>query len=88
MPIKELQEFRSFSGNILGIIGIVFGLIIPLFGIIIGIIGLVQSLRQTNPLSKRARILNIIAIGVSIIWWIASIILVKYIDINSLFPSV
>lgn len=65
----------SMVGYILGIVALVLAFFSPFPGFVLGIIGLVQSKRKKNPLSKKGKILNIIAIIVSVILIAASIYL-------------
>jgi len=59
----------------LGIIGIIAGLFSPIIGIILGVIGL--SISKDEKHRDRDVILNISAIGVSIISWIVTIMLMN-----------
>lgn len=63
---------------VLGIISIVTSLLIPIVGLITGIVGLVQSInggKNSEHNYKTEIILSGIGIGVSVINWIAGIIL-------------
>ncbi|MCY7217693.1 MULTISPECIES: DUF4190 domain-containing protein [Streptococcus] len=72
-----MQEKKK-SSLVLGILSIVLGLLIPLVGLILGIIGLglVNSHQKETQLDyKTEKNLNIIGIVISIVNWIAGIIL-------------
>lgn len=53
---------KNMISYILGLISLVIAFFTPLAGAILGIIGLVQNKKEDTLLSKRAKILNIIAI--------------------------
>ena len=67
----------SVPAIVLGIVGILGGLFIPLVGIVLGIIGLVidRSARRAGA-GKAGMYLCIAAIVVSVVNWIATVILV------------
>lgn len=63
---------------VLGIISIVTSLLIPIVGLITGIVGLVQAINSgenSEHSYKTEIILNSIGIGVSVINWIAGLVL-------------
>jgi L-cystine uptake protein TcyP (sodium:dicarboxylate symporter family) len=62
-----MEEIKSISGYILGIVSLVLSFFNPVPGIILGIVGLVQSSSQKDKLSKKGKILNISAIAISLI---------------------
>ncbi len=69
---------KSKTPLVLGIVSIVTGLLIPIIGLITGIIGLVQGInggKNTEHNYKTEIILTSIGIGISVINWIAGIIL-------------
>ena len=77
---KEFLEHARKEKNslVLGILSIVVGLLLPIIGLILGIIGLVLSnshQKETQLDYKTERILNIVGIVISIINWIAGILL-------------
>ena len=69
------KKDSSMIGYIIGIIALVLAFFNPFPGLVLGIIGLVQSRKQKNALSRKGKILNIIAIIVSLILIAASIYL-------------
>jgi len=65
-------------GYIFGIIGLVMAFFIPFAGVVLGIIGLVQNRKEKGEFAKKAKILNILAIVVGVLIYIASVLLVSY----------
>ncbi len=78
-----VEKDSSLVAYVLGIISIVMAFFTPLAGLIFGILGLVQSNKQKNELSKKAKTLSIIGIILSIILFLALIIL-TYLGLDSL----
>ena len=75
-----MQEKKK-SSLVLGILSIIFGFFIPLVGLILGIIGLVlaNSHQKESELDyKTERILNIVGIVVSVINWVAGLLLMMH----------
>jgi hypothetical protein len=69
----------SVAAIVLGILGIIGGLFIPLIGLVLGITGLVLARRIGGPVANRDRTgmyLCIAAIVVSVVNWIATVIIV------------
>jgi hypothetical protein len=70
---------NSVPAIVLGIVGIIGGLFIPFIGLLLGIVGLVLARKQGGPTAERGRagtILCIAAIVVSVVNWIATVIIV------------
>jgi hypothetical protein len=65
----------SVPAIVLGIVGIIGGLFIPIIGVVLGIIGLVLARKQGGP-ERNGTILCIAAIAVSVVNWIATVIIV------------
>jgi 4-hydroxybenzoate polyprenyltransferase len=63
---------------ILGIVSIVMAFFTPLAGIIFGVIGLIQSKKQKDSLSKKAKTLNTVGIVIGLILLIVTIIATVY----------
>ena len=64
---------------ILGILSIVLGLLSPIVGLILGIVGLVManSSQQESGLDyKTEKILNIVGIVISVLNWIAALVMI------------
>ena len=64
---------------ILGILSIVLGLLSPIVGLILGIVGLVMansSQKESGLDFKRERILSIVGIVVSVLNWIAALVMI------------
>ena len=65
---------------VLGILSIVLGLLFPIVGIVLGIVGLVLAIsyqKESGLDYKTERVLAIIGIVVSVINWVAGIILMS-----------
>ncbi len=73
------EHLRSHSGFIIGIVAIVLAIFNPIPGIILGIIGLVQSTKQKDIISKKAKKFNIIAIVLGVVIAVLSIVLASFI---------
>jgi len=80
MPEKkeEIKEELSIVAYTLGILSIALSFFTPLAGIVVGIIGIVQSRKNSNIISKRAKKLSIIGIIISFIVLIISLAIVFY----------
>ena len=64
---------------VLGILSIVLGLLSPIVGLILGIIGLVLANsheKQSGLVYKTEKILNIVGIVVSVLNWIAALVMI------------
>ena len=64
---------------ILGILSIVLGLLSPIVGLILGIVGLVMansSQKESGLDYKTEKILNIVGIVVSVLNWIAALVMI------------
>lgn len=68
----------GMTSYIFGIVSIVLAFFIPIGGAIFGIIGFFQSKKDKTELSKRARVLSIIGIVLSICLFIVSILVNLY----------
>lgn len=69
----------------LGWLSIIFGILIPISGLVLGIVGLVLSKKQTSDISKKAKILNIVGIVISIVVWVVLFLAAMY--MVDLFPE-
>ena len=72
---------KKKSSLVLGILSIVLGLLFPIVGLVLGIIGLVlaNSHQKESELDyKTERILNIVGIVISVVNWIAGLILMMH----------
>ena len=65
---------KNNKSKICGIIGIILGILSPIVGIILGTIGL--SITKQEGKEDRDKILNIVAIGVSIFMWMVNLVLI------------
>jgi hypothetical protein len=67
--VKEKSEKidAGSAGYVLGILSIVFGILSPVAGLVIGVIGFNISKKQSGGLALRAKKLNKMGVGVSII---------------------
>ena len=73
-----MQEKKKAS-LVLGILSIVLGLLSPIVGLILGIVGLVLaiSLQKEPELDyKKERTLNIVGIVISVLNWIAALVMI------------
>jgi len=64
---------------ILGILSIVLGLLSPIVGLILGIVGLVMansSQKESGLDYKTEKILNIVGIVISVLNWIAALVMI------------
>ena len=64
---------------VLGILSIVLGLLSPIVGLILGIIGLVLAnshQNQSGLVYKTEKILNIVGIVISVLNWIAALVMI------------
>lgn len=71
---KVIKKDTALIGYIFGIVSIVLAFFTPVAGLIFGIIGLVQSKKQNDELSKKAKKYNILGIILNIVLAIAAII--------------
>ena len=72
---------KKKSSLVLGILSIVLGLLFPIVGLVLGIIGLVlaNSHQKESELDyKTERILNIVGIVISVLNWIAGVVLMMH----------
>jgi len=79
-------DFSEIS-YVLGILSITFGILQPIFGFGMGIAGLILTSRESSPLSKKAKKLNIIGIAVSVIVMLILILGSSYLISKGLLPS-
>jgi len=73
----DTQEKKK-APLVLGILSIVLGLLLPPVGLILGIIGLVLAnshQNQSGLVYKTEKILNIVGIVISVLYWIVGIAL-------------
>ena len=64
---------------ILGILSIVLGLLSPIVGLILGVVGLVMansSQKESSLDYKTEKILNIVGIVISVLNWIAALVMI------------
>jgi hypothetical protein len=71
----DTKDLRIYSSFIISIVALVFSILNPLPGVVLGIISLVQSSKQNDAISKKAKIMSIIAIIIGLIFVAISIIL-------------
>ena len=83
--VKKEGDFGEIS-YILGIISVVNAFFIPLAGFVFGVIGFIQSKKENNQLSKKAKKLNVIGIILSIIMFIITVIATTYLTVSGLNP--
>lgn len=81
--VKRDGDFSEIS-YVLGIVSIVLAFFQPLAGFVFGIIGFIQSKKQDNELSKRAKKLNTVGIILSIVFFALTVALTAYFTIPSL----
>ncbi len=81
MAEKDLNQ----TGYVLGILSIIFGVISPLAGLATGVVGLFHC-RHKSEITKKAKIMNIVGIIVSIIV-LALAIYVSYTNGSSLITT-
>ena len=74
--VKIKREKLNFEipAYVLGIIAIVQAFFSPIIAVVLSIIGLVFSYRQKTEFSRRARILNYVGLGISLLIIILGII--------------
>jgi predicted small integral membrane protein len=79
--VKKLKINYEVPAFVLGILGIIFSatFVSPFAGFICGIIGLIESRKPTTRIGKQAKILNIIAVALSVILSVVAVL----ISINS-----
>ena len=73
-----MQEKKKAS-LVLGILSIVLGLLSPIVGLILGIIGLVLAFsyqKESGLDYKTEKILNIVGIVISVLNWIAALVMI------------
>lgn len=76
---EEKIEFPlNLSAYIFAVISIIFGFINPIGGFVIGIIAFVQSKKDKTPLGKRAKMMAIIGIIISIVFIIIGLVSIYY----------
>jgi len=75
---KSVKKDTALISYIFGIISIVMAFMLPLSGIVFGIIGLVQSNKEKNELSKKARKYNLLGIILSSVLLILSLVINYY----------
>lgn len=64
---------------VLGVLSIVLGLLSPIVGLVLGIIGLVLANsheKQSELVYKTEKILNIVGIVISVLNWIAALVMI------------
>ena len=76
--LNSKEHLRTHSGYIIGIVAIVLAIFNPLPGIVLGIVGLVQSAKQKNAVSNKAKKFNVIAIILGVAILVASILLADF----------
>ena len=66
---------------VLGVLSIVLGLLFPIVGLVLGIVGVVLAnshQKESEPDYKTERILNIVGIVISVLNWIAGVVLMMH----------
>lgn len=78
----DKKEDYSYPVFIVGLMSIVLAFLQPLPGLVLGIVGVVWSKKANNNLVKKARILSILGIIISIVF-IAAIVIGVVMNINT-----
>jgi len=71
--VEKIQ--RGIVGYVLGIISIVMAFFNSGAGIVLGVIGIIQSKKEKSELAKKAKKLSTIGLVLSIIFFIASLVI-------------
>ena len=71
----EKNEVKIYSNYIIGIVALILSIFNPLPGLILGIVGLVRIKKQRDRISKKAKVLNMLAVIIGIILLALSIVL-------------
>lgn len=70
-----MKEGKILSGYILSIVAIVFAFINPLAGFVFGIISFSQTKNDKSEKAKKGKKMSLIAMGVSILFFIFSLLI-------------
>ena len=70
-----MKEGKILSGYILSIVALVFAFISPFAGLVFGIIGLCQTNKAKDNMSKKGKLMSIIAICASVVFIILTILI-------------
>ena len=73
------MEEKKKNPLIVGILSIVLGLLSPIVGLVLGIIGLVLANsheKQSGLVYKTEKILNIVGLVISVLNWIAALVMI------------
>ena len=83
---SKLKQDKTQQSYTLGILSIVFAFFIPLAGVVLGIVGLSLHKDNENVFVKRAKLLNIVGVILSVVLFGAMLLYAYY--TNQGFPSV
>ena len=81
--MADKKEVHSIVAYVFGIVSIVLAFFTPMAGIVFGIIGIVQSKKNKDELSVRAKKLSVIGLILSIILLIVSLVIAIYYAYNT-----
>jgi len=84
---KEIKKDSAMISYIFGIISIVLAFFTPMAGLIFGIIGLVQSKKQKDDLSIRAKKLSTLGIILSLVFLVVALAITAYASLKGLNSS-
>ncbi len=68
--VKKSDDFSAvkiYSNYVIGIIALVLSIMNPLPGLILGIVGLVRIGKNKDAISRKAKVLNVVAIIIGVI---------------------
>lgn len=84
MVKKEEEKHFEIISYILGVLSIVFSVLLqPTFGLGFGITGLILIFKKKSELSKKARVLNVIGVIISVV----VLIIISYLFANQILKS-
>ncbi|MCK5624748.1 DUF4190 domain-containing protein [Candidatus Pacearchaeota archaeon] len=70
-----MKEGKVLSGYILSIVALVFSFVSPIAGLVLGIVGLSQTNKEKSAMAKKGKIMSIIAICISIIFLVITLLI-------------
>ncbi|MCA9488028.1 MAG: hypothetical protein KC516_03650 [Nanoarchaeota archaeon] len=71
---KTKTNFETIA-YVLGIVAIVEAVFSPLLGVVFSIIGLVLASKQKSPMSKKAKVLNLIGLIIGVVFFAVILVL-------------
>ena len=71
----------------LGVLSIVFGILQPVFGLGMGITGFILSMKDSSPISRKAKKLNVIGVVLSAVITLILVIGSSYLISKGLIPQ-